>query len=566
MSLAALRDLINPVVQTHIPEEYIANTRLRRKDSKVLRDPIFGFITIRPYEAAIVDSPLFQRLRSIFQTAFAYVAYPSSVHSRFEHSLSCMNLADRVYNSVARADPKLFNDTNLALVRLAGLLHDIGHCLFSHASEEYYKHLPEFDGLASDEAFQYGNPSPGEIANYCIITSAPFHELWKKIKSEFSSEHPYIAHIEPRHIAELIVGRPPDGDHSRRYLADIINGPIDVDKLDYITRDGYFTGVSMSIDIDRLIPSLTVANIRRQHGTGTAERDELSLVVDHKALSVLEQMLFARMLLYDSVYHHHKVRIAAHRFLQIINDFSSKPLWPTPSKTLSTYSDLLSIDEYHFFGHQYGDATLSSLIASLKNRELQKRALVLTARSCADELSMKLLYQLSSGLQSTKARKRSEVGAWLKALTTAAFEHASSLLTRETSENVPGSAEKLALLGSLGADSIVIDFPRPPKYTRMGRLSYILLSKVEDEKSLVVSLSDLFPFEKLTTTYSQQYKYRSYVFSDYRLVREVAYGMFKAMSERSIKLNDLALLMAHQRFSKDSAYYQLTSEGMRPPD
>ena len=106
----------------------------------------------------------------------------------------------------------------------------------------------------------------------------------------------------------------PEDNAHRRYETDIINGPLDVDKLDYLTRDSYFTGINLAVDIDRLLPSLRITKVRNDERA----RDESRLVVDYRGIAVVEQLLFARMVLYDTVYHHHKVRAATQDLLRTL--------------------------------------------------------------------------------------------------------------------------------------------------------------------------------------------------------------------------------------------------------
>src|SRR5688500_18917881 len=128
---------------------------------RLIRDPIFGYLSLRPYEVLIVDSPLYQRLRGIFQTALAFLTYPSSIHTRFEHSLNSLNLASRVIHALI-VKGVYISPTSEAEIRLAALLHDIGHCIFSHGSEFFYRDFPEIASATTDPAFKHCTPSEGE--------------------------------------------------------------------------------------------------------------------------------------------------------------------------------------------------------------------------------------------------------------------------------------------------------------------------------------------------------------------------------------------------------------------
>ena len=99
-------------------------------ESREVRDPVFGFISLNETEADIVSTSIFQRLRRIRQLAFAHLVYPGALHTRFEHSLGVFHIADHVCLTLG------LGDSERRLVRLAALLHDIGHGSFSHVSEE----------------------------------------------------------------------------------------------------------------------------------------------------------------------------------------------------------------------------------------------------------------------------------------------------------------------------------------------------------------------------------------------------------------------------------------------
>ena len=157
--------------------------------------------------------------------------------------------------------------TPWAEVRLAALLHDIGHCIFSHGSEFFYRGFEDVTSALEDPEVAKGTPSEGEVINYCILTSNEFSELlWEPIKNLFpaNSEYSYVRGIDLKRVAEMVIGATPGDNRSRRFQTDIVNGPFDVDKLDYLRRDAYFTGISLTVDIDRLMPSLRLADVKNR--------------------------------------------------------------------------------------------------------------------------------------------------------------------------------------------------------------------------------------------------------------------------------------------------------------
>lgn len=501
--------------------EVILNSR---KDEKLFRDPIFGFQKIRPYEVLIIDSPIFQRLRKISQTALAYLTYPASIHSRFEHSINCLNLAQKILNSLENIGVNM-SDASKAEVRLAALLHDVGHCIFSHASEFIYKDFQEIREALNDGEISQGNKDEGELINYCILMSEEFNQLlWQPIQETFkdNSDFDYLRNVEIEHVAQMIIGMAPNDAPQDKFLSEIINGPFDIDKLDYLTRDAYFTGISLSVDIDRLLPSLRVAYLKNPEKGDVEER---RLVVDHRGIAVVEQLLFARMVLYDTVYHHHKVRAATKYFGAVLRNHAHKNIWPTPTGTIENIADLLHLDESIFFGHEYDDPELKEDVLNIKRRVLPGRSLVITPRALVDgEAYTIFTSRCADYLASNDPVQQARGQRFFQELTTKIIAYA-------TEEGASGISEK----------DIYFDIPAEPKYDRLGRETLIQI--VDD---YVEPLERLFPFQKVVNNYATQYKYRTYLFSTNKYCQHVAYAAYRAFSEIGVKLNDLSLILAHQ--------------------
>jgi HD superfamily phosphohydrolase len=525
-SLENLRQQIGPAIGRYL-QDYKARISCARLDEKLIRDPIFGFLRLRPYEALIVDSRLFQRLRGIFQTALTFLTYPSSIHTRFEHSLNCMNLATRVLQSLEEKHPKVIGNAEKAEVRLAALLHDIGHCLFSHGSEFFYRNFPEVASVINDPEVAGGNPSESECVNYAILTSKEFlNLLWSPIKERCSTDEycrrecGYLDDIQLSRVAQMIIGMSPGGFPNNRYMADIINGPLDVDKLDYLTRDGYFTGVNLSVDIDRLLPSLDLAYVENP----ITKEKERKLVVDHRGVAVVEQLLFSRMLLYDTVYHHHKVRAAQGALNSLLNRHHKKKVWPTTSGRLDSMVDFLELDEYDFYGAAYS-GHLKKDIDNLRYRNLPARALVITARGLTDKKGHTKWSMRCADLTNRTDPVARQKGAIF-------FDGIKKkIINYVAAERKP----------RLDMGDILIDIPETRGYKKLGEDTLI---KIHDD--CVETLGKFFPFDKVINNYSKEYKYRTYVFGPETHKDLIAYAAFRAFAEEGINLNDLGLILAHQ--------------------
>jgi HD superfamily phosphohydrolase len=232
---------------------------------KYVRDPVFGYIGMTEVERNIIDTPPVQRLRGIRQLSVTSITYPGADHSRFSHALGTMHFAGQMVESLRRGIE--ISDEDWQLVRLAGLLHDIGHGPFSHSYEEI---------LA-----KYRDMNHEQLGRRVIEES----ELADSLKKNG---------FEPGEVVKLTFGEP---ERERRHLKQIIASQVDADKMDFLIRDSYFTGAEYGkIDISRLIQAMEV--IRGD------------IAIDLKALYALEAFMIARYEMFLAVYYHHSVRAA----------------------------------------------------------------------------------------------------------------------------------------------------------------------------------------------------------------------------------------------------------------
>ena len=226
-------------------------------------DPIHDFIRINPPELMVIDTPTFQRLRRIRQLAGAHLVYPSAQHSRFEHSLGVMHLAGSAANVLK--DKGFLSSDDVSNVRLAGLLHDIGHGPFSHLFEEVLERKKKI--------------SHEEIGKKLILKT----EIGDSI-SKFG--------FDKKFLSELAFG-----NSKHLFMNEIISGGLSADIMDYLPRDGHFTGAEHAkIDFRRIIQSLGVY--------------EKKLSLDKSALYSFESMMISRYQMFKAVYFHKTVRSA----------------------------------------------------------------------------------------------------------------------------------------------------------------------------------------------------------------------------------------------------------------
>ncbi|MBX5437990.1 MAG: HD domain-containing protein [Thermoflavifilum sp.] len=233
---------------------------------KIINDPVYGFIRIDdPIVFRVIEHPAYQRLRRIQQMALAQLVFPGAVHTRFQHSLGAYHLLSLALQELKNKGISLSAEEEIA-VKLAVLLHDAGHGPFSHALE----------GLL------VANMSHENISRLLM------QHLIREIGG-------------PEQMALAIF----DNQYPRRFLHQLVSSQLDVDRMDYLMRDSFYTGVAEGIiGYDRILKMLTVAN------------DEL--VVEEKAIYSIEKFIIARRLMYWQVYLHKTVLSAETMLQQII--------------------------------------------------------------------------------------------------------------------------------------------------------------------------------------------------------------------------------------------------------
>jgi HD superfamily phosphohydrolase len=233
---------------------------------KILNDPVYGFITI-PSSLIfdIIEHTYFQRLRRITQMGFSNLVYPGANHTRFHHAIGCLHLMQKAVNVLRLKDIKVSEDEAEALY-IAILLHDIGHGAFSHALEHSI-----VDGISHEEISL---------------------KFMRKLNIEFNNK---------LDLAIIIF----EGKYHRKFFSQLISSQLDIDRLDYLKRDSFYTGVAEgNISSDRLIAMMYVQN------------DEL--VIEEKGIYSVEKFLVARRLMYWQVYLHKTGLVAENMLVNVL--------------------------------------------------------------------------------------------------------------------------------------------------------------------------------------------------------------------------------------------------------
>lgn len=234
-----------------------------------LRDPVHGFVRTDELEAALLDSRPLQRLRFIHQLGLASLVFPGAEHSRFSHVVGAMDLAGRVYDALAVHAPDLLppgpHARERRLVRLAALLHDLGHAPFSHSAEGLFEGGLDHEGMTRR-----------------LLASEDVAACFERHGNG----------VEPGEVAALLAG----GEGTvGRLLAEVVSGELDVDKMDYLLRDSLYCGVRYgSYDLDRLLD--TVRPLEHPDGGGWG------IGVEEGGLHAVEALVMARYYMFTQVY------------------------------------------------------------------------------------------------------------------------------------------------------------------------------------------------------------------------------------------------------------------------
>lgn len=363
----------------HYVKRFLTSFEATASKYKYIHDPLWGTIEVRPHEQCLLDTPLLQRLRQIHQTGFVFATYPSATHTRFEHTLGVLNLAGRMAEVLIKRHPKQVDIKTEQKVRLAALLHDVGHSAFSHTTEEIYSHCSDILPLISAGG-RFANKGAGEVLSYLIITSGPFRRYFSRVKAS----HPELR-VDVDDFAPLILGKASNPE--KQFEAEIISGAIDADKLDYFQRDGRAAGIEIAIDIDRLLHCLEIARTNTDEG-----RPTWALVVSRGGFNAIQQLLFARATLFSTVYHHHKVRSCDCMIRACFQRFADtrRPFKKNVSFSgvdLKSAVDFLHLTDVDFFSEAYNHRTTSlehKLIHDILYRRLLKRVVTISSQTLQD--------------------------------------------------------------------------------------------------------------------------------------------------------------------------------------
>ena len=294
-------------------------------DRKYIKDPVHGYIALpQEYCRLFVDTPIFQRLRNIEQTSMRWL-FPAARHDRFIHSLGVYHIADKFYAAIKEnvADKEvlgILEETGLRnTFRVAALMHDCGHAPFSHTFEEFYnrntrgkehdsafkalkKVVPRSDAQELDFTRIGAKPPAPHEAMSAYVLLKFYEDAMRETGVDSGLAARMItgaAYLKPRSLKEKV---------SNVFISLVNGSALDVDKLDYIIRDTWASGVkNTAIDVDRLIRGATISRYKDANGG-----DVVKFAFVKSAVSVVQSVIDARNYLYDWIYGHHTVLYYSH--------------------------------------------------------------------------------------------------------------------------------------------------------------------------------------------------------------------------------------------------------------
>jgi len=335
---------------------------------KIINDPVYGFITIdHPLLLSIIAHPYYQRLRRIHQMAFAHLVYPGAVHSRLHHSLGAYHLMSCALSELKNKGTIITPEEELG-AKIAILLHDVGHGPYSHALENELIH-----GI------------PHEAISLLIMQT-----LNEEYGQQLQTAIDIFTDSYPKH-----------------FLHQLVSGQLDVDRMDYLSRDSFFTGVSEGvISYDRILKMLAVKG------------DEL--MIEEKGIYSIEKFLVARRLMYWQVYLHKAVMSAEMLLVKIIRRAKELIENNTPAVAATdALNFFLNNSGDHEFIKQHLDKFCNlddyDVMCTIKNWSVHPdKILSILCRSLVDRRLLKIKLQTEPFIERAIREKRCEVAKCLQ--------------------------------------------------------------------------------------------------------------------------------------------------------
>ncbi|CAA6604892.1 conserved hypothetical protein [Rhodospirillaceae bacterium LM-1] len=408
----------------------------RGRKTKELTDPVWHSIPLEPVEVDLMDMPLLQRLRRVRQLGLAYLVYSGAQHTRFDHSIGCVKAASRIFDQLLAAKEAAGGSPKSEyrkVVRLAALMHDVGHPAFSHVGERVLNRIFDkelnllFDRLDQHLPMPNAYTPPhslkpaaltrprlkkipaAEIASVLLVLS----EEVERLLADYGITNDNI----PR-IAAMIRGYPWEACGGSEtvhddFMRSIISGELDADKLDYVSRDSLFAGIPVAADVERLINQLTVLKVHEKLGDKTI--DHYVLGIKRGGVAAVEMFVMTRAYLHDRLYSHPKIRAAEQRMERLLEQQGNSMEKPGFLELLyNDCGDDAVLDRLMRLNEKNGK-TISRVFIK---RNLPQRALALVRRYLAgyDNLSARLPITLTKAFEQADSLVPANLDTFNKAI------------------------------------------------------------------------------------------------------------------------------------------------------
>lgn len=560
-SLASVARLIDEHLQAAHPSYFGASAThpvLPLKRSKILHDNLWGTNRFSWRELALIDSPILQRLRDIHQTGLAFQTYMSARHTRFEHSIGVVTIASKIFDALWRRDRGTISTIIKALgpdnvessvfrlreeMRLAALLHDTGHSLYSHASERVYSRLTLVK-KASDELSKFTGKEKGagEVLAFCLALSKSVLNLIDRASRSLvgdETSEDYTGPINFNNVALMIVGR---GPHPYlQFLADLISSTFDADKLDYLFRDAASAGLPLRYDLDRYLYSVRLEksimadgegelqtlysltntpNVQRKAPTDQVRYPHFEtyrLRLPKSAINTIEQIVLCKLMLFSYIYHHQKVRAAEGMLERMLA--RAVQLWKDRGETdediLRRFLGATDSSVFTGLDNELADDIVRDYSYRIANRLLPRE---LYGASASDESHAEgvLLKSFTTDLQ-MRGKREDLISQWEKTAGEELKRISPALATRSWQE---------ALLVA----GVWLDVPKAPK---IEDVEEIVVGGARNGTS--VALAKVLPVGEWTEAYATfRYKIRVFAFSEYT---EIAASAARKALEQVTKIS-----------------------------
>jgi deoxynucleoside triphosphate triphosphohydrolase SAMHD1 len=363
--------VISPLLKDYVRD--LSLPQPAQSGVKAIKDAVWGMIDVSAREAVVIDSPVLQRLRHVRQLGLTYLTYPTAGYSRFEHTLGAMHQAERMLRAIATRSPGPEEILSyLPVVRLAALLHDVGHTPLSHVSERFYNEeecpdarmAREVKKLVEEVAATLEIPATAKLSECLSLAVVLCPSFYNLLTASAGYNHNELATA-----ALSIVGKPPSA--ASAFVAQIISNVIDADKLDYMFRDAFVTRVPLAVDLERLLYKLRCLSSapdklpQSLQKIFSGESNARVLGTDLAGERLAYDLAISRTLLFERVYLHHKTRAAERVALAVLAGLDP---CPHPAELLSHDDSLFSQ-----YGRTFRKDLNTALTRMLEYRQLPHR-------------------------------------------------------------------------------------------------------------------------------------------------------------------------------------------------